>query len=175
LSTVQTKARQGKTTTQDPLSHMLEMPCRSRLVSLCVLSLLIHSVVAVGGTCDIKNSVFNAGDQLNEKKTMVALLGLVIFTVCFELALHLLEHNLRHQPNYLVILGKIYKELMILGFISFILFVLIQTCVLQVRLPSAPHPLHPTLPHHPTPHPPTHPPHLTLTLTLTLTLLSLTP
>jgi hypothetical protein len=96
-----------------------------------LMSLSGTAAAAGGGACDIDNSIFSTGDQLNEKPTMWSLIALIVFTVFFEVGLHQLEHHVRHQPNYLVILGKIYKELMILGFISFILFVCIQLCVLE--------------------------------------------
>ena len=54
---------------------------------------------------------------------MVALIG---FTVAFEYCLHHIEHQLRSHTHYLKILSKVYKELMILGFISFSILIVLQ-------------------------------------------------
>ena len=58
---------------------------------------------------------------------MVALIG---FTVAFEYCLHHIEHQLRSHTHYLKILSKVYKELMILGFISFSILIVLQVFAL---------------------------------------------
>ena len=61
---------------------------------------------------------------------MVALIG---FTVAFEYCLHHIEHQLRSHTHYLKILSKVYKELMILGFISFSILIVLQVFHLPIN------------------------------------------
>ena len=53
------------------------------------------------------------------------MIGLVIFTMVLEHGLHVTEHSLRMHPAFLKMLSKMYKELMILGFVSFFLLLII--------------------------------------------------
>ena len=50
----------------------------------------------------------------------------IFFTILFEMFFHFVEHKLLTSPVHLGMLRKLYSELMILGFISFIIFMLIQ-------------------------------------------------
>jgi hypothetical protein len=61
-----------------------------------------------------------------------SMIGLVMFTMCLEHLLHMLEHSLRTHPAFLKMVGKMYKELMILGVVSFGLIMTISS----VKLPD---------------------------------------
>ena len=56
----------------------------------------------------------------------VCIAAIVLFTVVFEEGLHRLEHKLIGYPLYKSMLETMIKELMILGLISFSLFMLEQ-------------------------------------------------
>ena len=66
----------------------------------------------------------------------VCIAGIVLFTVMFEEALHWGEHKLIGYPLYQSMLETIIKELMILGLISFSLFMLEQFHVLDTSKDS---------------------------------------
>jgi hypothetical protein len=57
---------------------------------------------------------------------MVIMICLIVFTVCFETLLHSVEHLFQNYPTKLKYLNKVYKELMILGFVSFSLLLTIN-------------------------------------------------
>ena len=65
--------------------------------------------------------------------TTLCLLLVVVITIAFESLLHHFEHWIQHAASditsevYMQMLQKLYKELMILGFISFVLTMLLQT------------------------------------------------
>ncbi|CAM9283188.1 unnamed protein product [Hapterophycus canaliculatus] len=73
----------------------------------------------------VQLSVFGLGSQIDITSETLALAGLVGFTVLFEMAAHRLEHRLAGTP-YMGMLAKIYKELMIMGFISLGVFLTLQ-------------------------------------------------
>jgi len=64
--------------------------------------------------------------QLEVLPTTLSFIGIIFFTICFELLDHRLMHALENTI-YLAMLQKIYKELTILGFISFGVFMTINT------------------------------------------------
>jgi hypothetical protein len=51
------------------------------------------------------------------------LIGLIIFTIGFELLISIIDEKIRNSPEISNVVNKLYKELMILGFISFIIFI----------------------------------------------------
>ncbi|CAM9894396.1 unnamed protein product, partial [Chrysoparadoxa australica] len=70
-------------------------------------------------------SVFGLGSSLSIDSSTAALVGTVLFTIVFEVSTHHLEHRVEGTP-YMAMLSKIYKELMIMGCISFAVFMLVQ-------------------------------------------------
>jgi len=70
-------------------------------------------------------SVFGLGSSLNTTLTTYCLIGIVIFTIAFESFTHHAEHKLKGTP-YVEMLAKVYKEMMIMGFISFGIFMAVQ-------------------------------------------------
>jgi len=70
-------------------------------------------------------SVFGLGSSLNATLTTYCLVGIVIFTIAFESLTHHAEHKLKGTP-YMEMLAKVYKEMMIMGFISFGIFMAVQ-------------------------------------------------
>ena len=71
-------------------------------------------------------SIFGLGSSLNVQAASISLIAIVAFTVIFELGTHKLDHHLEGSP-YKEMVDKIYKELTILGFISFGVFMFIQS------------------------------------------------
>jgi hypothetical protein len=78
-------------------------------------------------------SIFKLGNNLDLTAFTFCLCVVVLITTVFEGILHRLEHWIRHKASditsevYMQTLQKLYKELMILGFISFLLSILLQT------------------------------------------------
>lgn len=64
---------------------------------------------------------FGVADYLNPDDTLIALIGLITFLITFEFLTGAIEYMLKHSQIYNQMLQKIYKELMINGFISFVL------------------------------------------------------
>ena len=62
------------------------------------------------------STVFGLGSSLNTRAACVALIGIIIFTVIFEVSAHRLDHALVGTP-YKEMVEKIYRELTILGLI----------------------------------------------------------
>ncbi|KAI9997800.1 hypothetical protein PInf_001731 [Phytophthora infestans] len=70
-------------------------------------------------------SVFQVGEDVELYQVVIVLSALAIFLVIFEAALHHLEHHLlAHNDKYQHMLQKVYRELMILGLISFVIKIL---------------------------------------------------
>ena len=59
------------------------------------------------------------------------MIALIAFTILFETALHRLERSLTLHTHYLKVLARVYKELMVLGFISFAILICIQVLPLS--------------------------------------------
>jgi hypothetical protein len=55
--------------------------------------------------------------------TSACLIALIAFTIGFELLTHVIDKKIRNSPEISNVVSKLYKELMILGFISFIIFI----------------------------------------------------
>ncbi|OWY95436.1 hypothetical protein PHMEG_00034556, partial [Phytophthora megakarya] len=72
-------------------------------------------------------SVFQVGKDVDLHDVVVLFNLLAICLLVFEAALHHLEHRLlAHNDKYQHILKKVYRELMILGLLSFIIKILIE-------------------------------------------------
>ncbi|KUF95920.1 ATP-dependent RNA helicase dbp4 [Phytophthora nicotianae] len=72
-------------------------------------------------------SVFQVGKDVELYQVVVVLSALAICLLIFEAALHHLEHHLlAHNDKYQHMLKKVYRELMILGLISFIIKILTE-------------------------------------------------
>ena len=56
----------------------------------------------------------------------VMMIGIILFTVAFEAVTEWLEKALEDSPTYLDMVQKVYAELMILGFIAFVLTMFIE-------------------------------------------------
>ncbi|KAG6620005.1 ATP-dependent RNA helicase dbp4 [Phytophthora cinnamomi] len=71
-------------------------------------------------------SVFQVGKDVELIQVVVLLSGLAICLLVFEAALHHLEHHLARHDKYQHMLKKVYRELMILGLLSFIIKMLTE-------------------------------------------------
>ncbi|KAL4109623.1 hypothetical protein PRIC1_001322 [Phytophthora ramorum] len=71
-------------------------------------------------------SVFRVGEDVELYQVVVVLSALAISLLAFEGALHHLEHSLSQNSKYQHMLKKVYRELMILGLLSFIIKMLIE-------------------------------------------------
>ncbi|OWZ20679.1 hypothetical protein PHMEG_0004883 [Phytophthora megakarya] len=72
-------------------------------------------------------SVFQVGEDVDLYEVVVLFNALAICLLVFEAALHHLEHHLlAHNDKYQHILKKVYRELMILGLLSFIIKILTE-------------------------------------------------
>ncbi|KAE9276706.1 hypothetical protein PF008_g29028, partial [Phytophthora fragariae] len=71
-------------------------------------------------------SVFQVGKDVELFRVVVVLSGLAICLLVFEAALHHLEHHLARHDKYQHMLKKVYRELMILGLLSFIIKMLTE-------------------------------------------------
>jgi len=69
--------------------------------------------------------VFGLGSSLNTSLTTYCLVGVIAFTIAFEALTHIAERKLHGTP-YMEMLSKVYKEMMIMGFISFGVFMAVQ-------------------------------------------------
>ena len=76
--------------------------------------------------CDAAGSVFGMGADLNSLAASVSLMAIIGFTVFFEIGTMRLDKILRGTP-YKEMVDKIYRELTILGLISFGVFVTLQS------------------------------------------------
>jgi len=92
---------------------------------LLLASVATFPTVGAGG-----GSVFQLGTQLDSVNTLVSLVILIVFTVCFETFLESLEDYFESLEEegvlFLQIINKVCRELMIMGFISFFLFIMIS-------------------------------------------------
>ncbi len=75
----------------------------------------------MGGTSPLKDV-----SLLNYEYLHYFLLILLVFAIVWERCLRFVELRLRHFPNFLKILSRCYKELMVLGFISFSIVIIEQ-------------------------------------------------
>ena len=57
-------------------------------------------------------------DTLDLRLVALMFVGILVFTLCFEHLTEWMEHTLAEHDHYLQMLAKVYRELMILGFIS---------------------------------------------------------
>ena len=71
------------------------------------------------------STIFSLPDLDFELATW-CMVSLIVFTILFESLLHRMERQLLAHTHYLKILSKVYKELMILGFISFSILIILQ-------------------------------------------------
>ncbi|GMF21179.1 unnamed protein product [Phytophthora lilii] len=71
-------------------------------------------------------SVFQVGEDIEFYKVVVLLSALATCLLVFEGALHHLEHHLERHDKYQHMLKKVYRELMILGLLSFIIKMLTE-------------------------------------------------
>jgi hypothetical protein len=71
-------------------------------------------------------SVFQVGEDVELFQVVVLLSALAVALLVFEAALHHLEHNLSRYDKYQHMLQKVYRELMILGLLSFIIKLLTE-------------------------------------------------
>eukprot|EP00462_Mataza_sp_D1_P024096 CAMPEP_0175143994 /NCGR_PEP_ID=MMETSP0087-20121206/13831_1 /TAXON_ID=136419 /ORGANISM="Unknown Unknown, Strain D1" /LENGTH=541 /DNA_ID=CAMNT_0016428305 /DNA_START=97 /DNA_END=1722 /DNA_ORIENTATION=+ len=69
-------------------------------------------------------SVFALGEHIDVDLISYMMVGLIVFTIMFEVGIHKLEHYLQGNPVHMEALAKVFKELTILGFISFILLLI---------------------------------------------------
>ena len=71
--------------------------------------------------------VFDANKDLHAMETGSMMTALIIFTIIFEYLTHKLNHiTQEHHHVFVELVAKIYKEIMILGFISFTLTICLQ-------------------------------------------------
>ena len=57
--------------------------------------------------------------------------ALILFTLAFDVLMERLEHHFKHQPRAQNVMRKLLTELTVLGFISFLVFLLINTGILS--------------------------------------------
>jgi hypothetical protein len=62
----------------------------------------------------------------------VCLVGIIMFTIALETGIHKLEHSLHEYPHYMHMVEAVYREVMILGLISYGIFMLEQYKVLDI-------------------------------------------
>lgn len=72
-----------------------------------------------------KESVFESAADISVVLIIICSIGIIAFTVMFEWATKYAELILQHTP-YHQMLGKVYKEMMIMGLIAFTLFIALQ-------------------------------------------------
>ena len=71
--------------------------------------------------------VFDPNKDLPSMQTGVMMTFLILFTIIFEYLTHKLNHiTQEHHHAFVELVAKIYKEIMILGFISFTLTMCLQ-------------------------------------------------
>jgi len=78
----------------------------------------------------VAHSVFDSDYVENEMNPMHALICLtcvILVANTLEIGMHWLEHRFSEWPHYARLLNKVYKELMILGIISFLIFIGLQS------------------------------------------------
>jgi hypothetical protein len=78
-----------------------------------------------GSTAEHAGSVFDRSNLRLLPLTLI-MIGLILFTMLFEKLIKRLDVSLAHDRTSMHMLTKVYKELMILGFISFMLLVIID-------------------------------------------------
>eukprot|EP00736_Rhodelphis_marinus_P006876 Rmarinus@m.5077 len=76
------------------------------------------------------DGIFDLGRDLDVVMASWLLLVLIAFTMGIEWFLETIEELLEHHPHYMEMVQKVYRELMILGFISFMLKVVESFLVL---------------------------------------------
>ena len=101
------------------------------LQQLC-LSVLILSPNPV----DAAAQVFGAGENLDLLAVSLALVAIIVFTILYEWATEALEHHLEETP-YFKIVNQVYKELTVMGIISFSIFLMHQTSDILTGNPVA--------------------------------------
>lgn len=85
------------------------------------IGVLAARVVAQTGE---HGSVFELGEHIDVDLITIFIIAMIVFTIGFEVSIHKLEHYLSSNPVYLEALLKVFKELTIMGFISFILLLI---------------------------------------------------
>jgi hypothetical protein len=90
------------------------------------LSLLPLGAAAAGGA-----SLFAQGTDLSSQKVSECLAALILFTLGFEVVMERIEARFEHQPRAQNVMRKLLTELTVLGFISFFVFLLINSGALQ--------------------------------------------
>jgi len=75
---------------------------------------------------DAAAKVFGAGETMSLSAVSWALVAIIIFTILYDFATEALEHRLEDTP-YIKIVNQVYKELTVMGIISFSIFMMHQT------------------------------------------------
>ena len=70
--------------------------------------------------------VIGAGESLHIGMVSTALIGIIAFTIAYEYMTEHIEHQLEGTP-YMKIVNQVYKELTIMGLVSFIIFMMNQS------------------------------------------------
>lgn len=84
----------------------------------------LAKAVSQNGEHGEHGSVFQLAEHLDVDIITAMVVGLILFTILFEIAIHKIEHYLSSNIIYLECLRKVFKELTIMGFISFILLLI---------------------------------------------------
>jgi len=71
------------------------------------------------------HTIIGAGEDLDILAVSKALVGIIFFTVAYEYLTESIERRLEHTP-YMKIVNQVYKELTVMGLISFAVFMLGQ-------------------------------------------------
>lgn len=72
------------------------------------------------------HNLFELGTDLDLSKTLICLIVLIAFTILFEVIVEHIEHQVSHRKDLKKAVEKIFRELSILGVISFSLFMIEQ-------------------------------------------------
>lgn len=80
----------------------------------------------------ICHNIFKTGTGLNVDVAIWSLFILIVFTVTFEVGTEHLEHHLKKHRTGHHMLAKVYRELSILGFVSFMVVAATKSCEVQV-------------------------------------------
>ncbi|TMW55424.1 hypothetical protein Poli38472_010306 [Pythium oligandrum] len=81
-------------------------------------------------------SLFHVGDNVSLARVLVFLSVLVVLVIIFEQLLHKLEHKTKRYRKYEEMLSKVYRELMILGFIGLDIKILKEVTHINAYSPS---------------------------------------
>ena len=104
-----------------PLSHPL--PCMKIIPEFHFLPF----------PCVPSLQLFSLGDFLKPAYAVAFLAFLIVFTIFFEVISDQLEHRVKGFRTAELMVRKVYKEMSILGFVSFIALCITKSCVLHVR------------------------------------------